>query len=116
MSHPVIETVEEISHNRLDNCHVVLLTGEGLDRVNRVPDGRYDYLSFVFDWAYEYLGTEETRHRAQVWQHGLRKVVVTVVLDAVGGSISLPDANDSGSHAGHAIDPAEQASVYRRRR
>jgi hypothetical protein len=47
MGHTIIDAVHEVSDNRLDYWLVVVFAGEGLNGVNRVPDGHDDYFGLA---------------------------------------------------------------------
>jgi hypothetical protein len=34
MGHPVIETLEEVSHDRFDNCNLMVFASKGFDGLN----------------------------------------------------------------------------------
>ena len=55
----VVEALEEVADDRLDDGFLVVLAGERLDGLDRVPYGGHDHLRLAFRRAHEHVRVEE---------------------------------------------------------
>ena len=91
----VVESVEELLHDRLDDRALVVLAREPLHCIEGCPGRHHDHLGAVVAGPDEHARLEEPVDVAKLRQDVVGKVLVAVACDAVGSSFAAPDAYDA---------------------
>ena len=90
----IVETVQELTNDRLHDRFFVVFSRERFDRVDRVPNGGDDEPGFVFSRSSQHPGADKALDRAEVREDGIREVVAAIAVDTSFSSVPLPNAND----------------------